>query len=791
MWIRWYASAPVRWVATPSSSSRFASSFREQRAALLADASLGGWAFCRAYAALVDSWLVDLLGDESGVTLVAVGGYGRAELCPGSDVDVLLLHGRRHEREVAEVAERLWYPLWDAGLKLGHATRTVKQALNLADRDLETGTALLDVRFIAGDRVPADELASQARQQWQRRGTRELGALARAVEERHARAGEVAFLLEPDLKEARGGLRDVHAIGWAEMARRILLEGDDEALARAYETLLAVRVELQRRTGRAGDRLLLQEQEGVANALGHADANALMVDVATAARLIAWTSDDAWRRIRSSLRGPTGRVARRDHTLTTGVVLRDGEVTLAPDVDPRGDRVLLLRIAAAAAQAGAPIARTTLDRLAVAGTGPGGDDGTDTWPDDARQALLTLLGAGIAAIPVFEALDQRGLLVRILPEWEPVRSRPQRNAYHRFTVDRHLCEAVAGAAALARRVARPDLLLVGAWLHDLGKGYPGDHTDAGVELMARIAPRLGFHERDVAVLVALVRHHLLLADAATRRDLSDAATIDAVVDAVGDRDTLEVLAALTEADSRATGDTAWSPWKEELVVELVWRVGAALEGARPEPSGFPSPRHRELLAEADGAVLVHVDDAVVSVVAPDRAGLFWRVAGTLALHGLDVLAADAWSTDDGLALEEFRVEHAFGGVVDWKRFEVDLGRALEDRLDLEAGMAERARMYVNRAPLAATPAQPRVIVDVTASNRATVVEVRAPDGVGVLYRITRAIAGLGLDVRTARIATLGHEVVDSFYLCDASGAPIRDDEVLRRLEAAVLDSLAA
>ena len=516
-----------------------------------------------------------------------------------------------------------------------------------------------------------------------------------------------------------------------------------------------------------------------------------MADVSASARLIAWTSDDAWRRIVSSLRGPVGRVARRDRPIAAGVVLRDGEAVLAPDVDPRGDRVLVLELAAAAAQAGAPIGRRSLERLAADGVGPGGDAGTDPWPDEARHALLTLLGAGVDAIPVLEALDQRGLLVRVLPEWEPVRSRPQRNAYHRFTVDRHLFEAAAVAAGFARRVTRPDLLLVGAWLHDLGKGYPGDHTDAGVELMKRIGPRLGFPARDVDVLVALVRHHLLLPEAATRRDISDAATIASVAEAVGDRDTLEVLAALTEADSRATGATAWTPWKAQLVVELVWRVGAALEGRRPEPSRFPTEDHRRLLAEAGGRLLVRIDGAVVTVVAPDRPGLFCRVAGALAWHGLDVLAADAWSTDDGQALEEFRVEHAFGGSVDWQRFEADLERALDDRLALEAGLAERASTYATRTPQAAAPPEPRVIVDPGASDRATVVEVRAPDGVGVLYRITRAIADLGLDVRTARVATLGHEVVDSFYLCDASGAPVDDDEVLRRLEAAVLDSLAA
>jgi [protein-PII] uridylyltransferase len=786
----------VRWETTRS-SSRSASGFREQRDALLADEALQGVEFGRAYAALVDSWLAELLGDEPGVALVAVGGYGRADLCPGSDVDVLLVHARRHEREAAGAAERVWYPLWDAGLKVGHATRTVKQALALADRDLDTATSLLDVRWLAGDRALAEELATRARQQWQRRASRELDQLARSVRERHVRAGEVAFLLEPDLKEGRGGLRDVHALGWAEMARRILLEGDDEALERARATLVAVRVELHRRTRRANNRLLLQEQDGIAAALRYADADALMAAVAEAARVVAWTSDEAWRRIESALRGPTGRMVHRDHPLAPGVVQREGEVTLAPGVDPRHDRVLLLRVAAAAAQAAAPIARGTLERLAAEAPGPGGKDGTERWPDDARHALLTLLGAGVDAIPVFESLDHLRLLSRVLPEWEAVRCRPQRNAYHRFTVDRHLCEAAAGAAALARRVARPDLLLVGTWLHDIGKGSPGDHTDAGVVLMARIAPRLGFPPADVEVLVALVRHHLLLADAATRRDVADAATIGAVARAVGDRETLEVLAALTEADSRATGDTAWSPWKERLVVELVWRVGAQLEGRRPEPSRFPTPEHRRLLADADGRLLVHVDGGTVTVVAPDRPGLFCRVAGTLALHGLDVLAADAWSSEErtaveeGMALEELHVEHAFGRAVDWDRFKADLARALEGRLDLAGGLAERARSYVTRTRQAATPARPRVIVDREASDRATVVEVRAPDGIGVLYRITRAIADLGLDVRTARVATLGHEVVDSFYLCDAAGAPVTDDELLRRLELAVLDSLEA
>ena len=221
------------------------------------------------------------------------------------------------------VADRIWYPIWDAGLKLGHAVRTVKEALALAADDLDTATGLLQVRHLAGDRRLTDELARKAELGWRKRSKRWLATMARRVRERHARAGEVAFLLEPDLKEGRGGLRDVHALGWAQAARSILWETDHAALGEAYGTLLDVRVELHRRTGRPGDRLLLQDQDAVADALGHADADALMRAVAHAARTIAWTSDDAWARIESSPVGPLAR-ARRPRDLGGGGPPRGG-----------------------------------------------------------------------------------------------------------------------------------------------------------------------------------------------------------------------------------------------------------------------------------------------------------------------------------------------------------------------------------------------------------------------------------------------------------------------------------
>jgi [protein-PII] uridylyltransferase len=773
----WSASEPANEGQTPSDPGP---RLRAQRDALIRKAGLSGPAFCRAHAEWADNVLTELLGDEPGVSLVSVGGYGRRELAPGSDLDVVLLHTGR--RDIREVADRLWYPIWDAGIGLDHSVRKVKEAMGVAADDLKAALGLLDARVVAGDRALGEELRAKAQAQWRDRAKRWLPRLREAVVARHVEFDDVAFLLEPELKEGKGGLRDVHVLRAAALATPVADDGG-EAVQAAHDLLLTVRVALHRRAGRALDRLLLQEQDAVADDLGYADADALMAAVAAAARTVAWASDDAWARIHSALAGPRGRSAGRDRPLGRGVVLRDSEVVLGADADVSSDPSLSVRAAAAAAETGAPFGRGVLDRLAAEAPGPGAP-----WPAEVREALVSLLGAGHAAVPVLEALDQKGLLVRLLPEWEVVRNRPQRNAYHRFTVDRHLCETAANAAALTRQVARPDLLLVGAWLHDIGKGRPGDHTEVGIMLVGDIGQRMGFTPADVDVLVDMVRHHLLLPDVASRRDLGDPATIEAVAAAVGDRHTLELLHALAEADGLATGPSAWGSWKAGLVDELVRRTTARLKGeAHETPSAIPTAQHLALMA--DRRLVVQADGGTVTVIAPDVPGLFSRVAGAVALNGLDVRSATAASSDDGMAVEVFEVAPAFGAEPDWERVRADVERVLSGRPALEARLAERARTYAARRPAAARPAEARVLFDNDASAAATVVEVRAPDAVGVLYRITRVLAEADLDVRRAKVSTLGHEVVDAFYVVDAAGRKVEDAEHLAEVERAILAAL--
>jgi len=325
---------------------------------LAADTGLVGRALCEAYADRADACLQDLFARatdrQRGVALVALGGYGRRELSLQSDLDVLLLHDGRGD--IDAIADAVWYPLWDEGVKLGHAVRTVKEALSLAADDLDSATAMLQARHLAGDPALTGDLSRQVDALWSRRGDRFLAGLAERVRQRHDVAGEVAFLLEPDLKDGRGGLRDVHSLHWADRAKPVLWDGDRDALAEAYDVLLTVRVELHRRTGRYGDKLLLEEQDGVAAALRCADADDLMRRTSEAARAIAFRSDDTWQRIEHELRGSRSILARRGRALGPDVVQRRGQLHLSDDADLT-DPVLPLRVAATAAAQGVPLHR--------------------------------------------------------------------------------------------------------------------------------------------------------------------------------------------------------------------------------------------------------------------------------------------------------------------------------------------------------------------------------------------------------------------------------------------------
>ncbi|WP_405619623.1 [protein-PII] uridylyltransferase [Streptomyces sp. NBC_00076] len=808
-------STDVRKEAEDSGPSGYAAA----RLRLLTEGAQSGPPRRTALSELTDDWLSGLFGAGAenlrGVSLVAVGGYGRGELSPRSDLDLLLLHDGSDSGAVAALADRIWYPVWDLGLALDHSVRTPAEARKTAAEDLKVQLGLLDARHLAGDLGLTAGLRTTVLADWRNQAPKRLPELQELCAERAERQGELQYLLEPDLKEARGGLRDATAL--RAVAASWLADAPREGLDDARRRLLDVRDALHLTTGRATDRLALQEQDQVAAELGLLDADTLLRQVYEAARVISYASDVTWREVGRVLRSRSvrprlramlggGKPVSERSPLAEGVVEQDGEVVLARAARPERDPVLPLRAAAAAAQAGLPLSLHAVRRLAATVRPL-----PTPWPAEAREQLVTLLGSGSPTIDVWEALEAEGLITRLLPDWERVRCRPQRNAVHIWTVDRHLIETAVRASEFTRRVHRPDLLLVAALLHDIGKGWPGDHSVAGEIIAKDVAARIGFDRADVTVLSTLVRHHLLLVDTATRRDLEDPATVRSVADAVGSQSTLELLHALTEADALATGPAAWSSWRGSLVADLVKRVSAVLSGDVPDDpeAAAPTAEQERLAIEAvatGGPVLAlraqteppteeqpsgdpEPLGVELLIAVPDRGGVLPAVAGVLAMHRLTVRTAELRAldlpdgVDDSVLLLNWRVAAEYGSLPQAARLRADLVRALDGSLDIAGRLAERDAAYPRRRGVVAPAA--RVSVAPAASRLATVIEVRAHDAPGLLHRIGRALDEAKLRVRSMHVSTLGANAVDAFYVTGPEGAPLPSEEaavVARRLE---------
>ncbi len=816
---------------------------KELRRRVIDDRSIRGARFGEALADAVDGILIDAFDAESDCVLVALGSYARRELCPGSDLDVLLvLPARKRLRRPQDhsgLAERIWYPLWDAGFITGHAARTVAESLTLASTDIDALTAMMHVRVIAGNDLLAQDLHAQVCSFVASRSAQVIAELSDGATARRSRHGAVAEMLDPNLKDGSGGLRDIHSLGWANSSlggrdpnghdalieQGVIRTDDVVRLKDAASYLLNLRVELHRVNGGKSDLLVLQDQDAVAEAVDARDADVLVRELAAVAREVAWITKDVF--------GQLGRDKKPrivDRQLEERLGVKAGRVFFQGDTAPTALEVLVA--AAHAAELDIAFDRTTLDIF-----GSMAEPKWDVWE---RAAFGRLLRSGRRAISVFEALDHAGVLTQILPEWQHVRSLPQRNAYHKFTVDRHLLEAVADCADLldladapeprpfdgvvARACRRPDLLLLSALLHDIGKGLPGDHSAVGAEIAEHIARRMHLDSEGVEILVWLGKAHLLMADTATRRDLSDEETLGRFVsNLAGDPERLRLLYLLTIGDSLATGHAAWSNAKASLCRDLFMKAAAFVEGATSQnlllercealreilgkqacddflavmPKSYVSAFEPNVMAVHHGLLLRRelvvscvegeASRLIVTVAAADRAGLLATVAGALTVCGLAVHEASLFSTTDGMALDVFQVDDSFGRVADrgvlW--VESTLGDAFTGIVDIAKGVATRQRYD----KVAGEQGPVVVALDLDASSVATVIEVHCDDRLGLLYELAQTFTELGVDVTVAKVQTLGARVVDTFYIRDSNGR-IEDADRLTTIEQALRARLA-
>ena len=719
--------------------------------------------------ALCSTALEKALGgaDGTGVALVAVGGYGRSELAPHSDLDVVLVHDDGNpEVGVRSVAEQVWYPLWDAGANLDHSVRALSEVTDAARSDPRVALGLLDARHLAGDPSVTLRLRAELLSHWRRDAREQLPALRELVDRRGERQGELAHASVPDLKESVGGLRDATVL--KALVATWLVDVSHADLEPSRLQLLDVRDALHEVTGRGTDRVAPELWPDLAARLGLPDAAAAQRHVRGLGRRITHLSRLTWHRVDAVLARPAA-VQRRVPELVRvapGVAVSRGEVVLDRGTRPANDPLLLLRAAAEAAERELALAPATAARLAREGVPV-----PEPWGREARNLFTRFLASGPGLLTVWETLDQTGALGRVLPEWERVRLLPHASVVHRFTVDRHLVETCIEASRLIRRVPRADVLMAAALLHDIGKGQLVDHSVAGEPLAGAAAARMGFDAAECALVRSLVRHHLLLAGVATSRDLEDPATVAFVAERIPDVEMLDLLEALTEADARATSAQAWTTWRAGLVADLAGRVrrellAGSVEGDPVAPVGEPATVAVSPAVRADPRrVDVHLetagDGATVTVVSGDRIGLMADAAGALAVQRVSVRSARAWSQDDlavsvwdvdDTHLEEAALRQRFEAVAAGRLDPVSRLRAPRDRsLD------------------------PVVQIRHGASAEATVLEVRVDDRPGMVYLVCAALARLDVSVRSAHMATLGPQAVGVFYVQEP-GAGVMADE---------------
>jgi len=710
-------------------------------------------------------------GKWQGLALVAVGGYGRAELSPASDLDVVLLHDPAiGDDRIQAIAEAIWYPLWERGVALDHSVRDTVQMRQAAQEDYRAATGMLDARHVAGDSAIVLTLRAEVLADWRRDARRRLAELREASVSRVERFGWLAHAAVPDLKESGGGLRD--GVVMRALVATWLVDVPHAESEELRSALLDVRDALHITAGRRLEKFDPEHIVEVAAYLGR-DPEVLEFETRNIGRRIAHLSTQAWRRVDDALRSPrAGSVAPNRpivESIADGVGRLGDEVVVMAGTDPLADPELALRAAAAAARARLEFESSSAANLARnLGRIP------EPWPESAGRAMVDFLTAGPGLVSVWDELDHAGVIDHWLPEWNDIRLRGSSSPVHRFTVDRHTIETCVNATKLARTVSRPDLLAVAALLHDIGKGRPGDHSIVGEDMARDIATRWGFDADEAKVIARLVRHHLTLPNVATRRDIEDPSTAANLAEIVETEEFLDLLAALTAADAQATGPTAWTTWRRGLIDGLVEKTRRVLDGTAAGetsyegwPSSVPLPAAGELaMDEIRLGMEQHRGGSLLTFVLRDRPGLMAAIAGCLAVLGLEIRSARSVTVGDA-AMSLWEVTRPD---VDITRIRDRLLPVLRGEVDLES------RLALNPA---ADDEPPRIRILPRRSDTATLIEVSAKDRRGLVWTVCREIADAGHSIRSAHLSTYGSEVRDVFYVVDTiDGRPLDDDAAL-------------
>lgn len=812
----------------------------------------------------------DLFKNKNPFAFVSLGGYGRKELCLHSDIDIMILFTGRIPARAKDLAEEVLFPLWDLGLDLGYGIRNLKDCLSLARKDFEVLTSLLDARFICGDSPLYFALMKNIQK---RVISKRSTAFGRWLEDqnkiRMAAFGDASHLLEPDLKEGIGGLRDYHHMLWlARVFFGLSVPRDLEYMGllshREYQDLethrqfiLKVRNELHRLSGRKNDRLIFDFQEEIAKKLAYGNRRGFLAVEQFMGHLhTSMYTIKSLHQTYLSTHLPKPRVGKKkfqDVGIAEGLRLDEDQIGFDSPKAILSNPLLLMEIFEQSARLGLPLSqearRLVREFLYLAGE-------TFLVSETAAGQFLNIMQSP----NTLKALDQMfetGFLCAYIPEFEQIKDRVQFDSYHIYPVARHVLETVRYLKTLDNEkevllltvfsdLSNPEALFLAGLLHDIGRTGE-DHSRRGVTIARKILKRLGYERDATEDILFLIRHHLLLAETATRRDLNDEKVIVQCASTIGNVDRLKMLFLLTWADSRATGPRAWNDWIANLVQELFFKILHTLEGGQlATPDATRRARqtlsrvHRDMAKNMDPDGLeklleamspryileTHPQDMLrhlemfrgfqkrraeqdpdtfaleaeekesegcweITFMGKDRPGLFSSLSGVLALRHINILSAHIYTWRDGTVLDRFMVTGPLDPIhpeETWEQIRTDLGEIFQGRLSLDRVLGQKATPSVLSKSHKPTH-RPDVVMDTESSDFFTLIEVFANDRVGLLYQITRTLFELDLDIRIAKISTKADQVADIFYVRDLEGQKIEDEKKLQEIREALLTIL--
>ena len=801
--------------------------------------------------------------------LLAVGGYGRGEMAPFSDVDIGFITPAKQTGWGEQVIESMLYALWDLRLKIGQSTRSLDEMIRQAKADVTVRTALLESRYVAGDARLYEEASKRFKAEVQRGSERQFIADKLAERDaRHRKMGDTRYVVEPNVKEGKGGLRDLHALFWigkyvhdvtraGELVDKGLFTSEEyRRFNRADNFLWAVRCHLHLIANRPEDRLTFDVQREVATRMRFRDRpgksaverfmqlyflQAKQVGDLTGVFLAHLDERFAARGRRFGL--PT---IRRRPSRLHGFVLDRGRLALPRDDFFREDPVRLLDLFALADEH-----RLEVHPLTMRAAARDAKLIDDHRADPRANALfLDVLTSPRDPELVLRWMNEAGVFGRFVPDFGRVVAQMQFDMYHHYTVDEHTIRAIGLLSRIERRLLDEDhplgaaimeqivsrrVLYVAVLLHDIAKGRGGDHSVLGAAVAERLCPRFGLSAAETETVSWLVRHHLLMAATAFKRDLSDFKTILDYAAVVQSAERLRLLLALTVVDIRAVGPGTWNGWKrqlltdlfeaaeevlrlghkqrgrgervaakqERLVATLGWNGAAAAAYLRRMPESYWVAEPEDVLAANARLVTAAGEEqlsigaevysqrgaTLVTVYAADHPGIFYRIAGAIHVAGGNIIDARIHTTRDGMALDNLLVQDPLGRPFAEPAQLERLRAAIADALANRGKLADRlSAKPLPRARAEAFPIEANVLVENKASNRFTVVEINARDRPALLSKLAYALFQSKVTIHSAHVATYGERAVDTFYLTDLTGDKIAGSARLKALEKRLLDA---